>query len=175
MATSRYTGNGFTNPLNPLSLHSENHYRSEMPIGYSFMSDEKRIYRADPVTKTGLKAGAKAAMKSAAKASKKALAKAGKKIAKAAGSKGAQRMATVGVLTYGGYKTVTAITGTEVFDIPCEEQAKELHDPESPEYQEYLEQCYEDNAETFASMGQTALIAGGIVGALIIVMMFRKK
>ena len=175
MATSRYTGNGFTNPLNPLSLHSENHYRSEMPIGYSFMSDERRIYQSSGLTKAGIKASAKAALKASAKASRKALAKAGSKIAKAAGSKGAQRLATTGVLTYGLYKTTTAVIGTDVFDIPCEKQAKELHEPDTPEYQEYLEGCYEDNAETFVSMGRTALIGGGILGALIIVMMFRKN
>ena len=146
-----------------------------MPIGYSFMSDEKRIYRSNPLTKVGTKAATKAAMKSAAKASRKALAKAGAKIAQAAGSRGAQRIATVGILTYGLYRTTTAIFGTDIFNTPCEAQANELYEPDSAEYQEYLEKCYEENSDTFVSLGRTALIGGGILGALIIVMMFRKK
>ena len=85
MGAPRYDGNGFSNPLNPLSLHSENHYRDEPLIGSSFMSDERRIFGvAGAVAKGGAKAGSKAGAKAAAKAAAKASAKAGSKATKSA-------------------------------------------------------------------------------------------
>ena len=40
MAQPRSNGQGFSNPTNPLGLHSENRYREEMPLGNDFMSNE---------------------------------------------------------------------------------------------------------------------------------------
>ena len=40
MAQPRFTGHGFTNPLNPLSLHAENRYREPMPVMGDFQRYE---------------------------------------------------------------------------------------------------------------------------------------
>ena len=176
MAGSRYTGNGFTNPLNPLSLHSENHYRTESPIGYSFMSDESRVFHGlgSFVSKQGLKTASKIAVRASARVSKKALKKVQGTVVKVATSKTSARLATVGILAYTGYETFTAVVGTDIFNTPCKEQANELYEPDSPEYQEYLEQCYEENADKFVSIGKYAVMAGVGIGAIILVMVFKK-
>ena len=197
MAAPRYNGNGFSNPLNPISLHAENHYRDEHPIGDSFMSDERRIFNvAAGVAKTGAKSGAKAGAKvgakagakSGAKAAIKAAAKSSKKALKAAtpaikaglegASKNTLRIATVGIITYGGFQALTSITGTNLGgkilgEQDCEAQAEELYEPESEEYTAYLENCYAENGESFVSLGRYALIAGGVIGSLILVMILK--
>ena len=191
MATSRFDGRGFNNPLNPLSLHSENHYRDEPSIGSSFMSDERRVFGvlggaakagAKSGTKTGAKIGAKASAKAAAKSAAKAASKAGKSALKSA--KGAIKatwkspttrlFGTVGIITIGGYYTFTEITGTQLFETDCESQAAELHEKGSPEYQAYLEQCYDENAESMGELasdiGKYAIFAGAGLVALILLM-----
>tara|TARA_R110002012_G_scaffold169728_1_gene333812 strand:- start:2867 stop:3493 length:627 start_codon:yes stop_codon:yes gene_type:complete len=204
MAAPRYNGNGFTNPLNPISLHAENHYRAEYPIGDSFMSDERRIFNA--IKKKTVKAGAKKKAKTAAKISAKTSKKRGAKAATKAAFKAAQkssraalksatpaikaglkgaskntvRLATVGIIVYGGYKALTDITGTNLGgkllgEQDCEAQADELYDPTSEEYTAYLENCYAENAESFVNLGRYALIAGGVIGSLILVMIFKPK
>ena len=186
MGAPRYDGNGFSNPLNPLSLHSENHYRDEPLIGSSFMSDERRIFGvAGAVAKGGAKAGSKAGTKAGAKAAAKAVAKAGSKATKSAlkASKNAitatyrspttKLLGAVGIVTVGGFYTFTEITGTQLFTTDCENQAAELHEKGSAEYQAYLEQCYSDNAEsmgeTVAEIGKYTIFAGfGLVALLLI-------
>lgn len=190
MGAPRYDGNGFSNPLNPLSLHSENHYRDEPLIGSSFMSDERRIFGvagavAKGGAKAGSKAGAKAGAKAAAKAAAKSAAKAASKAGKSAlnGAKGAIKatykspttklLGAVGIVTLGGYYTFTEITGTQLFTTDCDNQAAELHEKGSAEYQAYLEQCYSDNAEsigeTVADIGKYTIFAGfGLVALLLI-------
>ena len=42
MASARFTGNGFSNPLNPIGLHAENQYRELNPLGADF-----QIYGAE--------------------------------------------------------------------------------------------------------------------------------
>jgi len=193
MGAPRYDGNGFSNPLNPLSLHSENHYRDEPMIGASFMSDEKRIFGVAGVGKAGAKAGSKAGAKAGAKAGSKAAAKAASKAAAKAGSKATKNalnatkdvikatykspttklLGAVGIVTVGGFYTFTEITGTQLFTTDCENQAAELYEKGSAEYQAYLEQCYSDNAEsmgeTVADIGKFTVLAGfGLLGLLII-------
>jgi len=205
MAAPRYNGNGFSNPLNPISLHAENHYRDEHPIGDSFMSDERRIFNvaagvaktgaksgakvgAKAGAKVGAKAGAKSGAKAAIKAAAKTAAKSSKKALKAAtpaikaglegASKNTLRIATVGIITYGGFQALTSITGTNIGgkilgEQDCEAQAEELYEPESEEYTAYLENCYAENGESFVSLGRYALIAGGVIGSLILVMILK--
>ena len=197
MAAPRYNGNGFSNPLNPISLHAENHYRDEHPIGDSFMSDERRIFNvaagvaktgAKSGAKVGAKAGAKVGAKAAIKAAAKTAAKSSKKALKAAtpaikaglegASKNTLRIATVGIITYGGFQALTSITGTNIGgkilgEQDCEAQAEELYEPESEEYTAYLENCYAENGESFVSLGRYALIAGGVIGSLILVMILK--
>lgn len=186
MGAPRYDGNGFSNPLNPLSLHSENHYRDEPLIGSSFMSDERRIFGvAGAVAKGGAKAGSKAGAKAAAKAAAKASAKAGSKATKSAlkatknvikatyKSPTTKLLGAVGIVTVGGFYTFTEITGTQLFTTDCENQAAELHEKGSAEYQAYLEQCYSDNAESMgeavADIGKYTIFAGfGLVALLLI-------
>ena len=67
MASPRFNGQGFTNPTNPLGLHSENRYRDESPLSNSFMSNEVKMAENArgnqefqvPLVGTGVKAGVK--------------------------------------------------------------------------------------------------------------------
>lgn len=47
MASSRFTGNGFSNPLNPIGLHAENQYRELIPMGNDFQpfNSETKVFR----------------------------------------------------------------------------------------------------------------------------------
>jgi len=187
MANSRFDGRGFNNPLNPLSLHSENHYRGEPSIGSSFMSDERRVFDAPTAlgkagAKGGAKTGAKIGAKAAAKAATKAASKAGKSALKSANkaikatwkSPTTKLFGSVGIVTLGGYYTFTEITGTQLFETDCESQAAELHEKGSPEYQAYLERCYDENAESMGELaseiGKYTIFAGVGLVALILLM-----
>ena len=46
MARPRYTGNGYTNPLNSLGFHAESRHRTSNPIGRQFMSNEVKVFEA---------------------------------------------------------------------------------------------------------------------------------
>jgi hypothetical protein len=182
MAAPRYDGRGFSNPLNPLSLHSENHYRDEPSIGSSFMSDESRVFNspasagakvgAKAGAKVGAKAAAKAASKAAAKASRKALKRSSNAIGAALRTPQAKFFGGIGILTLGGFATATTIIGTGIFETDCEGEAKSLYDPSSQEYEDYLVRCYEDNADSMAdtvqSIGKYVVFAGVGLVALIV-------
>ena len=65
MAQPRFTGHGFTNPLNPLSLHSENRYREPMSMMGDFQQYEAETQEFEAVgglIVKGLRLGAKAAV-----------------------------------------------------------------------------------------------------------------
>lgn len=186
MAAPRYDGRGFSNPLNPLSLHSENHYRDEPSIGSSFMSDESRVFNSPASTgakagakvgaragaTAGAKAAAKAASKAAAKASGKALKRSSKAIGAALRTPQAKFFGGIGILTLGGFATATTIIGTGIFENDCEGEARSLYDPSSQEYEDYLVRCYEDNADSMAdtvqSIGKYVVFAGVGLVALIV-------
>ena len=182
MATSRFDGRGFNNPLNPLSLHSENHYRGEPSIGSSFMSDERRVFGVAGVVTSGAKAGAKASAKAAAKATAKASAKAFSKvsssIAKAAGSKIALRGVTIGIPTIGAYYAIAGETGlgTKIVDelagVNCPEKVKEMGLEEgTEEYKKALEECYGGATKSVAMIGTVVAVS---VVALIGVFILKK-
>jgi len=47
MASQRFTGNGFSNPLNPIGLHAENQHRELSPLGADYQiynSENKEIH-----------------------------------------------------------------------------------------------------------------------------------
>ncbi len=133
MAQPRFTGHGFTNPLNPLSLHAENRYREPMPVMGDFQRYEaetvvfeavggivlKGIRLAAKATgkavlvglkKTGAKTAAVA--KQVAKAIEKRVAKVGKEAAEASAEAGddvakqirVTKMAQKGAALKGGTK-----------------------------------------------------------------------
>jgi len=189
MATSRFDGRGFNNPLNPLSLHSENHYRGEPSIGSSFMSDERRVFGVAGAVakggaktgskigaKTGAKIGAKAAAKAAAKASGKAFSKVSSSIAKAAGSKIALRGVTIGIPTIGAYYAIAGETGlgTKIVDelagVNCPEKVKEMGLEEgTEEYNKALEECYGGATKNVAMIGTfVAVSVVALIGVLIL-------
>ena len=73
MASPRFTGNGFSNPLNPIGLHAENQYRELNPLGADFQiyGAENKVFALEVVSdvvKAGIKATAKNAFNLAAKA-----------------------------------------------------------------------------------------------------------
>ena len=73
MASPRFTGNGFSNPLNPIGLHAENQYRELNPLGADFQiyGAENKVFALEvisDVVKAGIKATAKNAYKLALKA-----------------------------------------------------------------------------------------------------------
>jgi len=84
MASPRYDGQGFSNPTNPLGLHSENRYRVEEPMGSQFMSNESNFAK-EAETRT-FEAGASLLVKNGIKAAAKLAAKAALKAARAAGA-----------------------------------------------------------------------------------------
>jgi len=66
MASPRFTGNGFSNPLNPIGLHAENQYRELTPLGADFQiyGAENKVFALEVVSdvvKAGIKATAKKA------------------------------------------------------------------------------------------------------------------
>lgn len=185
MAAPRFDGRGFNNPLNPLSLHSENHYRDESPIGSSFMSDEKRVFglssgviksRAKGGSKAGAKIGAKAGAKAAAKASQKAFSKASSSITKAAGSKLALRGVTVGIPTIGAFYAIAGSTGLgtktvdELTGANCPEKVKAMGLNEgTEEYKKALEECYGGAARNVAMIGTVVAVSVvALIGVLIL-------
>ena len=50
MASPRFTGNGFSNPLNPIGLHAENQHRELSPLGADFQifNSETKVFNACP-------------------------------------------------------------------------------------------------------------------------------
>ena len=46
MARPRFTGNGYSNPLNSLGFHAESRHRKSPPIGRQFMSNETKVFNA---------------------------------------------------------------------------------------------------------------------------------
>ena len=94
-------------------------------------------------------------------------------------SKNSVKLATVGIITYGGFQAFTTMTGTNLGgkvlgEQDCEVQAGELYEPDSEEHTTYLENCYEENAESFVSLGKYAIVAGIGISALILVMVIKK-
>jgi hypothetical protein len=89
MASPRFTGNGFSNPLNPIGLHAENQHRELTPLGADFQiyGAETKVFKSASLVGTGIRATAKngykvalAAMKAAGKMSDDAMELAAKQV-----------------------------------------------------------------------------------------------
>ena len=203
MASPRFNGQGFTNPTNPLGLHSENRYRDESPLSNSFMSNEvkmaeNKVFNVGAATKTGTKiatkAGAKAAAKAAAKAVAKAAAKAskvafkaatkgikagGKGFGKAASSKAGIRMITVGGIGVTAYYTIAGEfgLGTQFMDnlagLNCGEKATDAGLEEGTD--EYQKSVEKCQESAGQSLKVLGMGAIGLVAAIVILPLLLKK
>jgi len=69
MARPRFTGQGFTNPIDSLGFNAESRHRAMPPISRAFMSNESRIFNAGATVfvKAGAKEIAEEAFEKAAK------------------------------------------------------------------------------------------------------------
>jgi len=74
MASPRFTGNGFSNPINPIGLHAENQHRELSPLGADFQifNSQTKVFNSPALVSAGIRATAKNGGKIALKALKTA-------------------------------------------------------------------------------------------------------
>ena len=182
MARSRFTGQGFTNPIDSLGLNAESRHRAMPPISNAFMSNE--AFHAENVkvfntirgeivgegTEEALEEGVETAAEKAAK--KKLLDAQTKVLLKEAKNPLTNTMVKVGgvvlVAGYGinvlGAPLVENITGAN-----CGEKAIDAEYEEgTDDYSQYVEDCQGDATTKVLMTGVAVLGVVGLIGFILL-------
>ena len=174
MARPRYTGNGYSNPINSLGFHAESRNRASAPIGRQFMSNETKVFNAlgsallklikEMAEKAGKEAFQKALKEGLTEAQAKAMQEATQKAVKEMAEEAAEK-----ALKEGGQEAAEKAAKAavkEATEESFEKIGKEVSEKTTKELaEESSEQLAKESSEGFLKKAGKTTAKAGAIGA----------